>query len=152
MPAIWTQGDFQLIENESTGRAAMVWPSGRAVEMGDSGVRDLTPVLQNVSAGVVRAQRIGSLVTIHMESVRLTASGNVVIVSGAAVAGMSLMAPEHTHWIEAEEGARIGIAPSGSIVINPASTGKDYEGTITFVTSKPWWSGARPGVADGDVI
>ena len=129
--------------------------SGKTVEIGDTGVRNLSGVLTNVTAGTVYAQRIGEMVTITLEGVITTGTGNLIIVPAATPGVRSLAPTSRTVWaalFTAAGVARVGIGANGAIYVHCPFAGQAASGSMTFATSEDWFNASRPlpGVAFGE--
>lgn len=126
---------------------------GKTIELGDTGVRDLSGLLQNVSGGKVSMQRVGNLVCFVLDNVIPTVAGTVTILSVASVPAMTSAAPQgRTVWGAAHPDSRIGVSAAGNLVISPATIGQAVSGTLTFATSAAFFNASRPlpGVVWGE--
>ena len=129
--------------------------SGKTVELGDSGVRNLSGVLQNVTAGTVYAQRVGELVTVTAEALVTSGVGNLVIAPRTIPGILSLRPTSRTVWaalFTTAGVARIGFSPNGDLYVHNPFAGQTASGSLTFVTSEEWFNASRPlpGVAFGE--
>ena len=130
--------------------------AGKTVELGDTGVRDVSGLLQNVSAGKVSVQRVGNVFTICLDGVVPTVAGNATILSASTVPSMLSLAPQgRTVWGAAFAGAtvtRVAMTASGNLSISPAVVGQAVHATLTFLTSTPFFNASRPlpGVVYGE--
>lgn len=150
MPNIHSEDDFKFIQGPE-GRLALVI-GGITFELGKSGLREILPG-PGASAGRVSYERNGLAVTVNIEGIQWSGSGNLGAVGGRA-------APRVTKFIpvlstDGTSTARFGVAPtSGTISLLNAVVGKIYSGTLTYLTDVAWWDDSvkRPGVPYGDPL
>lgn len=124
---------------------------GQTVELGNTGWRDLSGTLQNVTApaaGQLVAIRAGNTVTVKV-AVTPIGAGQVQI-SKAANPLPSSFRPAVTLYTPGR-GGTIGIAAGGTVYVFPDGTGSKIDATLTFATDavRP---GTLPGVALGEPV
>lgn len=152
---LWDKAALAITAGDQN-RLSMV-SAGKTVELGDTGVRNLSGLLTNTTAGTVYAQRVGEVVTITLEGVITTGTGNLIVVP-ASVAGMRSMAPtSRTVWaalFTTAGVARCGIGANGALYVHNPYAGQAVSGVLTFATSEDWFNASRPlpGVAFGEPV
>ncbi len=140
------------VTNGPEGRFA-VTVGGVTLELGDSGLRDLTGLLQNTTAGTLKAHRANGTTTITAAGLIKTASGNTNILPGTNV--MAAFAGSAVFWTPRDvNGSRLGISTAGTIYLDSTTPEFPYYGTLTFPSTRGWWTALnpRPGVADGTPV
>ena len=143
-----TRAEVTSIITPASGRFALVM-DGQTIELGDTGLRDLSGQMQNVAApaaGMLVAGRQGRTVIVKVSATPST-SGNITI---TATGIGTTLAPKTTLW-QAGRGGPIGISTNGHIYINPAVAGTKVDATLTFITDAAWPT-TLPGVKLGDPV
>ncbi len=146
-----SRAELTSINEPEYGRRALVI-DGMTIELGDTGLRDLTGLLQNVKSGKLYFRRIGYEAQFWADNIVKEVAGNTSIVPGTA--SLATAATSVTTW-EAVGGtglARLGISSAGNVVLNgePGT----YSGGLKVLTAAAWWNSARPlpGVAYGQPV
>lgn len=161
MPNLWTEDDFTLIENETTRRRAMVWPSGYIEECGSTGERDITADLVSgtVASGRLLIRRIRNTVALRFDNLVL-ASGdgttNITIRNASSTGPILAFRPGYFEWksLKVSPGGhavRINVSPQMTIQVQFGLAGATMHGTLMWLTEAGWPS-SLPGVADGEPI
>lgn len=144
---MWNKGELAFNVGQQQRLSLVV--AGQTIELGDTGLRDLTGLLQNVTAGKLTLRRKGDLCVITASNIVVSSAANVIIVPASNI--MASAAPLETQWSAPFPSSRIGIASSGAIYADAAAAGEAFSATLTFMSVATWWSDLRPlpGVADG---
>jgi hypothetical protein len=160
MPNIWSEDDFKFIETTATGRRALQLPSGTTLELGDTGIRDMSGnfIAGTVASGRLLVRRNGQLVTWIFDQLKVAASQNNLnsrIMDLLAVPGLSAFRPPYTESEAYNSGktatqGRIAIAANG-VYVQFADPTLTYTLMVSYITNDAWPS-ALPGVADGQPI
>jgi hypothetical protein len=157
---MWSLATLKRIGAAATGRLRLtvnVAPGEEVLaEIGSTGERDITGMLQNVKSGKLTVARFGPLVTYNIEEIELTHPATTSLRAG--VAGLEMMTPnmglKACALATADGGdlARFGVSAGGVIALwGAAATGTNkYSGSLTFSTEKAW--GTLPGVKNGDPV
>lgn len=140
--------------SETAGRTVSVWDYLKNRDQliyGDTGIRDITALAPNVTAGKLYLYRDGQTVTMIFDAVQMAgANGGSydMIPAGGIPTGFR---PTRTFWFNGIDGPpglrRVGVAASGwvPVYLSPAP-GDVYRGTISWRTIQPWPT-TLPGVA-----
>ena len=143
------RAEVTSIVTPATKRFALVM-DGQTVELGNTGWRDISGLLQNVvgpiTAGMLLVIRAGNTVTYKI-SCTPSINGNALMMTAGIGAAF---APDATLFDQGRGGAP-GVSTGGSIYINPAVAGQGVAGLITFVTDNAWPT-LLPGVPLGDPV
>lgn len=155
---LWDRSRLAYAEVPATGRKTLTVNSGTAIELGDTGLRDLSGMYQAgaVSSGRVLVHRVGNVVTWIFENVLLASPAThpwTIFASSSALSGFvhDVSAQSTTAMAGTSGQARILVNPSGSVQFHYGQSTIAYVATITFVTTKPWPT-ALPGVANGQPV
>lgn len=155
MPNLWSEDDFKFIETAATGRRALQLPSGTTIELGDTGIRDLSGlfVAGTVQSGRLLSRRVGNIVQIIFDNLKVTAA-----VAGTNVKIHDLASGFRAPYPETEAFNTGATAPQGrlssagaGVYVQFANSTFTYATILTYVTSDAW-PATLPGVADGQPI
>lgn len=144
--------------DNSVGRRVYAWDQANGRDQmiyGDTGLRDITALAPNVTAGKLYLQREGNEVSLVISDVVMsgaTGSNYDLIPNGGIPAGFR---PPFTHWYNGIDGPpgqrRVGVAVGGwaPVYLSPVP-GDFYRGKISWTTQQLWPT-SLPGVAVGSI-
>lgn len=75
MPNLWTEDDFQIISSTTTGRRALV-VGGSTIELGFTGVMDITSLAVGLTSGAIELWRAGDRAVLNFVNAVPTASAS----------------------------------------------------------------------------
>lgn len=150
---LWDKAGL-AVTNGPEGRFAIT-VAGSTLELGDSGLRDLTGLLQNTTSGTLKAHRANGTTTIVANALvkSATSVGNTNIIAGNGP--MGAFGGATTFWTERDvNGSRLGISAAGAVYLDSTSPAFPYYATLTFPSVRGWWTALnpRPGVPDGQPV
>lgn len=148
---LWDKAALAIVQGPEARFAITV--GGVTLELGDSGVRDLTGIAQNMVSGSIKAHRANGATAIVANALVKTTPGNTLLIPASGP--MSAFAAGITLWTPRDQnGARLGIASSGSLYLDSTTPATPFYGTLTFPSTRGWWTALnpRPGVADGSAV
>lgn len=149
-----TRAEVDSVINAANGRKALVI-DGATIELGDTGPRDLSGlfIAGTVQSGRLLSRRIGNVVTLIFDNLKVTAA-----VSGTNVKIHDLASGFRALYTKAEAYNTGATAPQGrlasagaGVYVQFANSTFTYATQMTYVTSDPW-PATLPGVADGQPI
>lgn len=153
-----TRAEVTSIITPATGRRALVI-DGATIELGDTGVRDLTGLLiaGTVQSGRLLGRRVGSVVTFIFDALKTTAAvdGTNAKILDLGANGLPGFRAPYTESEAFNTGAtapqgRLAVAGNG-VYVQFANSTFTYTTQMTFQTTDGWPS-TNPGVADGSPI
>lgn len=155
---LWDRSHLAYDEVPATGRKTLTVNGGTAIELGDTGLRDLSGMFAagKVASGRVLVRRQGNLVTWYFVDLKLAtgATSAETILTNGDGSLTPFGADYQTHstaMINASTFARLMVTGTSSIAVHYGVAGVGYSCTITYLTSKPWPT-TLPGVANGQPV
>lgn len=150
--------DQRYTVTETAGRVVKVWDyvNGREqLVYGESGLRDITALAPNITAGKLYLTRSGNEVSLLFSDVVMggaTGSAYDMIAAGGIPVGFR---PPVTHWYNGIDGPpglrRIGVASSGWVPVYLSPVPSDfYRGKVSWSTQQAW-PVSLPGTAVGTI-
>ena len=150
-----SRAEITSITDATTGRKALVL-DGTTIELGDTGLRDLSGmfVAGSVESGRVLVQRVGNVVTWTLSSVKVPAGTTTIwkVLESAEFSGLLPPVLAFAPMMGTSTNtSRVVLTPAGKLELHYTINATTYTGVLTFQSHQAWPT-ALPGVANGQPV